>query len=90
MVPVEYVRKALEHYRKPDSKSRSLRSMENRFRFIKTTNDISQLRKFEENEQACINRQMQLTVLCDRLREIVFHKMNEGISLHDVTLQAIA
>uniref|UniRef100_A0A915DY62 HTH CENPB-type domain-containing protein n=1 Tax=Ditylenchus dipsaci TaxID=166011 RepID=A0A915DY62_9BILA len=64
--------------------------MHNRFGFVASEEDLKKLRQFERGEQRCVDRQNQLRVLCDRLRQQVFDKMTRGIVLHDCDIQAMA
>lgn len=90
MIGVEQVKKALVYYRSAVTGSRPLSSMNNTYRFISTANDLTKLREFERDERVCLDRQNQLHVLCDQLREVVFDKMSRGIVLHDTDIQEFA
>uniref|UniRef100_A0A915DCP5 HTH CENPB-type domain-containing protein n=1 Tax=Ditylenchus dipsaci TaxID=166011 RepID=A0A915DCP5_9BILA len=88
LVKIDVVRSALQHYRSTQSKSRPVSSMHNRFGFVASEEDLKKLRQFERGEQRCVDRQNQLRVLCDRLRQQVFD-MTRGIVLHDCDIQAM-
>lgn len=89
-VLVESVNSALEFYRRPKRQARSLWSLQNNFRFVKTQNDLNKLRRFEKDPKSCVDRIRSIEVLSKRLQEAVFAKIDEGNTLHDADLQAMA
>ena len=89
-VPIESVRKALAYYRETASGTRSLQAMNSSYRFIKGPNDLTKLRRFERDPEACIDRLASIRALALKLQEAAFSKMEERITLHDLQEMARA
>ena len=57
---------------------------------MRTINDLTTLRKFETDPEACVDRLRSTAALSARLQEETFSKMDAGTTLHDKDLQGMA
>ena len=74
---------ALTYHRSSQSGYRTLSSMTNRFRWVKTQQHIQRLREYEKTQSQKVNRLAQLRKIKELLEEKVTKKLNEGISMHE-------
>ncbi|CAJ0595656.1 unnamed protein product [Cylicocyclus nassatus] len=89
-VSEELVEKAIAFYRSTAKGFRSLKTMNNRFRFISSPHHIQKLRKFEEQRQIQADRRIRLRRLAEKLRSEVYLQFGMGVTLHDSDIRRLA